>query len=270
MSLVSDALKKAERDAALREAREKGLPAPLVAPGQPFRARPRRAPLALLAVGGALAVTALLAFGRIAFGPAPAPPAGSDAPTTSAAPPGNPAPGAVGAERLPSKGEAGAAGAGPSGPRAPEASPGISPPGVTSSSNEAPPPQAGSGAVRASSGEAPPSPPAGQRSQERGASPLPSPEPLPSTATKDPAPGAAAGAAPAGATERVFVRTATLPGGAEIRLGGIAWSATAPLAYLNGRLVGAGEFVAGWRVERIERERVVLADDSGRIAIALR
>ncbi|KAB2951499.1 MAG: hypothetical protein F9K18_14500 [Thermoanaerobaculia bacterium] len=66
------------------------------------------------------------------------------------------------------------------------------------------------------------------------------------------------------------MRTATLDGGAEIRLGGIAWSSVAPLAYLNGQLLSVGESVSGWRVERIERERVVLAGDGGRIVIALR
>lgn len=76
--------------------------------------------------------------------------------------------------------------------------------------------------------------------------------------------------APAAAIEQVFVRVAALPGGGEIRLGGIAWSSVAPLAYLNEKLVGVGEFVAGWRVERIERERVVLAGERGRIVIALR
>ena len=39
VSLVSEALKKAEREAAAREAREKGLPQPLETPCQPYRAR---------------------------------------------------------------------------------------------------------------------------------------------------------------------------------------------------------------------------------------
>ena len=41
MSLVSEALKKAEREAAAREAREKGQPAPFEVPLQPYRSRLR-------------------------------------------------------------------------------------------------------------------------------------------------------------------------------------------------------------------------------------
>ena len=61
-----------------------------------------------------------------------------------------------------------------------------------------------------------------------------------------------------------------LASGAEIRLGGIAWSETAPLAYLNGKLLRIGESATGARVERIERDRVVLAAPEGRIVITLR
>ena len=41
MSLVSEALKKAEREAAARDARDKGQPAPFEAPLQPYRNRRR-------------------------------------------------------------------------------------------------------------------------------------------------------------------------------------------------------------------------------------
>jgi hypothetical protein len=66
------------------------------------------------------------------------------------------------------------------------------------------------------------------------------------------------------------VREAALADGTRIRLGGIAWSEAAPLAYLNGRLVGVGESVAGFRVARIERERVVLERAGERLTVALR
>jgi hypothetical protein len=56
----------------------------------------------------------------------------------------------------------------------------------------------------------------------------------------------------------------TLADGTVIRLGGIAWSEEAPLAYLNGKLYVRGESVAGLRVERIERERVLLVGADGR------
>ena len=55
-----------------------------------------------------------------------------------------------------------------------------------------------------------------------------------------------------------------------VALGGIAWSETAPLAYLNGKLLRIGESATGARVERIERDRVVLAAPEGRIVITLR
>lgn len=55
-----------------------------------------------------------------------------------------------------------------------------------------------------------------------------------------------------------FVREATLADGTRLHLGGIAYSEAAPLAYLNGRLVGVGEHVEDCRVARIERGRVAL------------
>ena len=47
-------------------------------------------------------------------------------------------------------------------------------------------------------------------------------------------------------------------------------SETAPLAYLNCKLLRIGESATGARVERIERDRVVLAAPEGRIVITLR
>jgi len=52
--------------------------------------------------------------------------------------------------------------------------------------------------------------------------------------------------------------------GRAIRLGGIAWSEAAPLAYLNGRLVGVGEYVEGYRVVAIERDLVRFDGGDGR------
>lgn len=65
------------------------------------------------------------------------------------------------------------------------------------------------------------------------------------------------------------MRELPLPGGATLRLGGIAWSEAAPLAYLNGRLVGVGESVEGFRVARIEREQVLLERQGRRIVLLL-
>lgn len=63
-----------------------------------------------------------------------------------------------------------------------------------------------------------------------------------------------------------FVREATLADGTRIHLGGIAYSDAAPLAYLNGRLLGVGEHVESCRVARIERGQVRL-DCGGRTTI---
>ena len=60
-----------------------------------------------------------------------------------------------------------------------------------------------------------------------------------------------------------FRRRTTLADGTAIELGGIAWSEEAPLAYLNGKLYVKGERVAGMRLERIERERVLLVGADG-------
>ena len=247
MSLVSDALKKAERDAARREAHEKGLPEPLLAPGQPFRAR-RRAPSAALVLPLVAAALAIAALAWFALGRRASPPAVGAA-----------APAAI--EETPVTGAAAEAPAGPAGVVTPE-----SPSGSVAAG-----PEGGSGPAR---GTAPtPEPPAAAQSpHEANRRPEPAPpslEPLAPSATTaaQPAPAAAPAAVSA---ERVFVRTAVLADGSEIRLGGIAWAATAPLAYLNGRLLGVGEFAGAWRVERIERERVVLAGDAGRLVLNLR
>jgi len=72
------------------------------------------------------------------------------------------------------------------------------------------------------------------------------------------------------ATARDFVRRAELPDGTVLELGGIAYSASAPFAYLNGKLLAAGETVAGYRVESIARDRVVLAAGGDRITLRLK
>jgi hypothetical protein len=66
------------------------------------------------------------------------------------------------------------------------------------------------------------------------------------------------------------VRVARLADGTEVRLGGIAWSEQAPLAYLNGKLLGTGESVAGLRVARIDRDRVRLEGAGTTVVLTLR
>lgn len=58
--------------------------------------------------------------------------------------------------------------------------------------------------------------------------------------------------------------------GSKLELGGIVYSEASPFAYLNGRLVGVGEFVEGRRIDRIERDRVILSGDAGTVTIRLK
>lgn len=67
-----------------------------------------------------------------------------------------------------------------------------------------------------------------------------------------------------------YLRQVELEDGAKLELGGIVYSEAAPFAYLNGRLVGVGEFVEGFRIDRIERERVFLSGDAGSLSLRLK
>jgi len=129
---------------------------------------------------------------------------------------------------------------------------------------------AGAGAAPAGAGVAPAAPPAINPSAA-------APEPSPSSpgvagrATAAPAPPPSAPPAqPAPAREADFVRVARLADGTDVRLGGIAWSETAPLAYVNGRLAGVGESVSGCAVRAIERESVRLTCGGAALRIRLR
>jgi hypothetical protein len=247
VSLVSEALKKAQNEAAQREAREKGLPAPLLS-AHPYRA-PRGGPRA--AVWGLAAATVLLlaTAGYLWLSstrkderhPMKGENGTAAAPETASAP-------ASAAPAQPAQATAGTAPA----ERPPES------PAAASSS--APPPEPAS--PTAGAAETNPS----TSSPEASGSPA---EAVTSPGPRAKAPSSAPQARPGG-EERTFVRVAELGDGAKIHLGGIAWSQTAPLAYVNGRLVGVGEAVAGLTVERIERDRVVLAGDRGRIVLTLR
>jgi hypothetical protein len=61
-----------------------------------------------------------------------------------------------------------------------------------------------------------------------------------------------------------------LGGGRRIELGGIAWSETGPFALINGRVMGPGESVEGWVLERIEPRRVELRGPEGTLYLTLR
>jgi hypothetical protein len=75
---------------------------------------------------------------------------------------------------------------------------------------------------------------------------------------------------PTGTEPPEHLRTVKLPDGRTISLDGIAWAEDDPAAVLNGEVVGRGERIAGHTVVDIERDRVVLEGDAGRLVIRLR
>jgi len=243
VSLVREALAKAEREAAARAAREKGVTGPLADAAQPYRARRRHsrwpwiAALVVAAAGGALVAVVSLRS-----------PAAT--PVSGARPTEAPEPSVATTPTRIAESEA---------PATPESSPRPA-------------------AVAPAPGTPPPTTTDLQPIVEITAPDRPA-------ATTSPAPPAAAEhAAPASkATARVapsveaaplvagsFVREFPLGDGRSIKLGGIAWSQAAPLAYLNGKLRGVGESVEGLRIAAIEPERVLLEDGRLRYALTLR
>ncbi len=266
MSLVSEALKKAQREATARQGRELGLPEP--PPLQPFRSRARRRRGLVLGAAMGLAVLLVLLGAYLAQGGLRAP--SPDARQSPAGQAGAAAAAAGSVARAQTSIPPAAESPTPSQPLVPRA--------VAPGASEPPrPPE--------------PSPPTGARplprapQAARGGETLPSARqapPEPATATADargdaasasetPEPEALAAAPPARpAPARDFVRRAELPDGTVLELGGIAYSASAPFAYLNGKLLAAGESVAGYRVESITRDRVVLAAGGDRITLRLK
>jgi hypothetical protein len=259
VSLVSEALKKAEREAAARETRADGQPAPFEAPLQPYRSRRgggrnRWLVPALALFGGAAAVTIALLLLR---------PAGEEeAPVmekTAAAPE---------ALALPS-------------------SPPTAAPGRSAGSNPFARPQA---APRPDAPMAPMAPtptsaaPATMPSASEPLAPPLATLPLPKTTPKSPPPSPSVSeptvSKPAGlprAPAKVgsqgsgdYLRSVEFADGSKLELGGIVYSEASPFAYLNGRLVGVGEFVLGRRIDRIDRDKVILSGDSGEIILRLK
>ena len=100
--------------------------------------------------------------------------------------------------------------------------------------------------------------------------PSPSPPSVSEPAASNPAalPAAPAKAVSQGSGD--YLRSVEFADGSKLELGGIVYSETAPFAYLNGRLVGVGEFVLGRRIDRIERDRVLLSGEGGEIILRLK
>ena len=251
MSLVSDALEKAEREAAAREAQKAGLPVPLETPVQPYRARrgqrgARGATVALAAIA-ALAILLALAFY---------------------------------ATRSPSEGNAPHKGAtaATSAPPSPAEAPSPSVPTAASEARPAIEPPAPPSARETTSAGAPPSSPEIAPSErpappsEREPTNADAPSPLPeSTPKEQPAPPSESETkAPSRENQKEFVRRVDFPNGSKLELGGIAYSESAPFAYLNGRLLKIGVGIAGYTLVAIERDRVVVRGAAGELTLRLK
>ncbi len=66
-----------------------------------------------------------------------------------------------------------------------------------------------------------------------------------------------------------YVGAFSVPGGGSIELGGIAWSAAAPSAMLNGSLLGVGDEILGLTISEIAPRTVVLEGRGQRVALQL-
>lgn len=260
MSLVSEALKKAERDAAARDARAKGAPAPFDAPLQPYRARGggrSRATLFAARLAIALLVIAIAAGWWWSARKAPVKGVEAESPegfTVSTSP-----------------GRANGSAAATAEPAPQDRSAAL-------------PPQAPSD-LGVEAAQTPASPSASEPSRPKPTRlPLPKTAPSlspPSPSASEPPPSASAATAashiaPAAPAKGVsqgsgdYLRSVEFADGSKLELGGIVYSEAAPFAYLNGRLVGVGEFVLGRRIDRIERDRVILSGEGGEIILRLK
>jgi hypothetical protein len=94
----------------------------------------------------------------------------------------------------------------------------------------------------------------------------PAPSPSPAAPSVAPAPPVS-DAAPAGV--RVYVRVAKV-GGTQLELDGIVASPTDPVAMINRKLLGIGEGIEGWVVEKIEAKQVTLRGGRDTIVLRLR
>ncbi|MGH9442881.1 MAG: hypothetical protein ACRD16_11465 [Thermoanaerobaculia bacterium] len=76
--------------------------------------------------------------------------------------------------------------------------------------------------------------------------------------------------APSSPGRNTFVRTATLPGGETIELGGIVFSEGTPVALINGKIVAPGGAVGDYTVVQIRPEKVDFSGNGLSFSILLR
>jgi hypothetical protein len=115
----------------------------------------------------------------------------------------------------------------------------------------------------------PASAPAPRPRPTRAAAPPPSSSAEPAGAE---APAPAPAPKPSGpiANGKTYAGSVTLPGGDRIELGGIVWSETEPRALLNDHVLGTDSYVEGYRIAKIEEDRVALEKDGVTIYVTVK
>jgi len=101
--------------------------------------------------------------------------------------------------------------------------------------------------------------------------PAPEPEPTPAPAAPEPVPTPEPTPAPTPAPEiRTYVREIPLPEGGSLRLNGIAFSATQPVALINDKVLAKGESYQGFLVTDIQSNLVELRHDGTIVRVTLK
>ncbi len=283
MSLINEALKRARTEADRQAQAEREGTAPAAAWTPPPFSRRERSPVAASIVASllvSLLVGATFYFlrGRNAPPAQPAPAAASAAQTAvPVAAPSPPAPVAAPA----------AASAQPAASTASSAVPAVAPERSTAPSRTAGPGPAGgtSAAVtrRTTLAAGSAAPAQDRRASEPEAAPPTDAESVAATGVVMPAHGVRAAPEPKPATAslapasrprhgqldgRTFSAAVALPDGSRIDLGGII-SGAIPLAMLNGRMIGIGEYAGAYAVVKIETRRVELRGPEGSFWLGL-
>lgn len=261
MSLIDEALRRARQEAARQDAvrrDERYRQVPVLPPMASRRRSGPSRPLLIAGIAGAVAVCALLiGLGMFLGRTAPVPREAAPEPVSAAVPqPSADAP----ARREAPTGEAAetpAVEAVPT-PAAVPPAPAEAPPQASAAEPASPP----------SADASPASPPA------VAAPPTPVPRPptvVPESPTAVPGPPATVPAAPETAPEvRSFVRQAPLPDGGALRLNGIAFSSTQPVALIDDRVLTRGESYRGLIVSDIQPGFVELKGDGVTLRVSLK
>lgn len=101
--------------------------------------------------------------------------------------------------------------------------------------------------------------------------PAPDPAPTPVAVPETPAPAPQPTPAPAPAPEiRSYVREVPLPDGGTLRLNGIAFSATQPVALINDKVLAKGESYEGFIVTDIQANLVELRGNGMTVRVSLK